>query len=238
LPPQCYTVAMKLRDFKNKILFNLYHFKNSSYSQEGEDLIIKRFFEDYKVRGHFFVDIGAHHPKRFSNTYRFYKKGWRGINIYATPGSMRLFNIWRRKDTNLEMGITGQRDELTFYMFNDPALNGFHSGISEEREGKRYYVINKLKIHTYPLAEVLDKYLPKNQVIDFMTVDVEGKDLEVIKSNNWEKYRPCLVLIESLANSFDTLDQTESHLFLTSKNYSIFAKTVNTLFYKDNLITA
>ena len=59
---------------------------NISYSQEGEDLILERFFEGKEIG--FFVDIGAHHPMRFSNTYIFYLKGWRGINVDATPGSM------------------------------------------------------------------------------------------------------------------------------------------------------
>jgi FkbM family methyltransferase len=197
-------------------------------------MIIKRFYEDYKISGHFYVDVGAHHPKRFSNTYRFYKKGWRGINIDATPGSMTLFKLWRRRDINLELGITAKHETLTFYIFNDPALNGFHQEISEAREGDRYYVVDKKEINTYPLKDVLEKHLPKNQLIDFMSIDVEGKDFEVIKSNDWQKFRPGLLLIEVLFNSYEQIQATESHQFLVSMNYSLYAKTVNTLFYKDN----
>jgi len=67
-----------------------------SYSQEGEDMILRRLFE--KQLTGFYVDVGAHHPKRFSNTYFFYKQGWHGINIDAMPGSMKLFEKIRPRD--------------------------------------------------------------------------------------------------------------------------------------------
>lgn len=224
---------MKLRDLKNKLLFYFWNFKNDSYSQEGENLILKRFFDSSIDKKGFYVDIGAHHPKRFSNTYRFYKKGWRGINVDATPGSMKLFKIWRRRDINLEMGVAKESGEFTFYMFNDPALNGFHQSVADYHKSSRYYVIAEKKIKTEPLSLILDKFLPANTAISFMSIDVEGKDLEVIQSNNWEKYRPQMLLIESLENSLDTIHDLESHHFLKQVGYSLFAKTVNTLIYKN-----
>ena len=71
-----------------------------SYSQEGEDMLLDRFLEDRSVG--FYVDVGAHHPKRFSNTYRLYCRGWRGLNIDANPGSMTLFQKLRPRDINVE----------------------------------------------------------------------------------------------------------------------------------------
>ncbi|MFA7355121.1 MAG: SAM-dependent methyltransferase, partial [Sulfurimonadaceae bacterium] len=87
----------KIVDVKNNY-FDGYALK--SYSQEGEDMILRRLFEQ-QPNG-FYVDVGAHHPKRFSNTYFFYKKGWRGINIDAMPNSMELFNKIRPRDINIE----------------------------------------------------------------------------------------------------------------------------------------
>ena len=74
-----------------------------SYSQDGEDMVLRKIFKNQKMG--FYVDIGAHHPKRFSNTHLLYKKGWKGINIDATPGSMKLFNQLCPRDTNLELGV-------------------------------------------------------------------------------------------------------------------------------------
>lgn len=98
LPKFLYT---KLATFKN-LHITKYHTK--SYAQEGEDMILHRIFERQSVG--FYVDVGAHHPFRFSNTYLFYQKGWRGINIDAMPNSMRLFNRFRPRDINLECGIS------------------------------------------------------------------------------------------------------------------------------------
>ena len=99
------------------------------YSQEGEDILLRRIFEDQTTG--FYVDIGAHHPKRFSNTCYFYELGWQGINIDALPGSMKVFKKFRPRDTNLEIAISEKEQNLTYYMFNEPALNGFSKSISE-----------------------------------------------------------------------------------------------------------
>lgn len=96
---------------------NLYitHFHTKSYAIQGEDLILRELFE-YAKSG-FYVDVGAHHPFRFSNTYLFYKVGWRGLNIDAMPNSMKLFNRFRPRDINIECGVAfngggGQYDLL------------------------------------------------------------------------------------------------------------------------------
>ena len=107
---------------------------HKSWSQEGEDLILARLFEN-NAKG-FYVDVGAHHPKRFSNTYLFYKKGWTGINIDAMPGSMKSFNKLRKRDINIEKPVSDKKQILTYYAFNESALNGFSKELSEERSNK------------------------------------------------------------------------------------------------------
>ncbi|HIB94217.1 MAG TPA: SAM-dependent methyltransferase, partial [Candidatus Lambdaproteobacteria bacterium] len=101
------------------------------FSQEGEDVILRRIFEDQK--NGFYIDIGAHHPKRFSNTYYFYDRGWEGINIDATPGSMKIFQKFRPRDINLEIAISEKEQQLTYFMFNEPALNSFSKSLSDKR---------------------------------------------------------------------------------------------------------
>jgi len=161
------------------IFFDGYCLK--SYSQEGEDIILRRIFEKQKTG--FYIDIGAHHPKRFSNTYYFYKKGWRGINIDAMPGNMKLFRKMRPRDINLEIPVSDKKRELTYYMFNEPALNSFSKTLSIERDRKEEYkIVDEIKIEILTLAEVLNAYLPSNTRIDFLSVDVEGLDFQVLAS--------------------------------------------------------
>src|SRR6185436_8799288 len=99
-----------------------------SYSQEGEDLLLARLFE-HDAQG-IYVDVGAHHPFRFSNTCLLSKKGWRGINIDARPGSMRLFQRFRPNDVNLELGVSEHPGHLEFYVFAEPALNTFDAALA------------------------------------------------------------------------------------------------------------
>ena len=224
-----------IKKLKKKILefWNNYlnEHSNISYSQEGEDLILNRIFESKKDG--FYIDIGAHHPKRFSNTYLFYKKGWKGINIDAMPGSMKLFNFFRPRDVNIETPISSNSEELTYYIFNEPALNGFSKELSEERNKLDHYkIVSSEKLKTKTLKEILTENLDKHQVIDFMTIDVEGMELEVIKSNDWKSFKPKVLLLELKDQIIEDLMLDEIKLFLKVQNYDLYAKTVHSVFFK------
>jgi FkbM family methyltransferase len=204
-----------------------------SYSQEGEDMVLRSFYEGQKKYKGFFVDVGAHHPYRFSNTLYFYKKGWRGINIEPTPGAIKAFSIFRKRDINLNIGISPVKDFLTFYCFNEPALNGFSKEISEERNNAatNYKIIKEVAIQTLPLAEVFDNHLPMGQKIDFLTIDVEGLDLAVLQSNNWQRYKPSYIAVEDRID-FEDLSKSEVYSYLKKQGYHLVAKTLRTLFFK------
>jgi len=208
---------------------------NFSYSQEGEDMVLKRIFS-HQTSG-FYVDIGAHHPKRFSNTYIFYKKKWKGINIDALPGSMKLFNKLRPRDINLELGVGQKEEELNYYMFNEPALNSFSKELSEKRDRAQdlYFIKNIIKVEVKPLNKILDTHLTSSE-IDFLNVDVEGLDLRTSKSNDWSKYRPKFVLVEISSSSLHNIDKDPIFQLMKEKNYIIFSKQVNTVFFKNNFI--
>ena len=204
-----------------------------SYSQEGEDLVLNRIF-DSKVSG-FYVDVGAHHPKRFSNTYFFYQRSWRGINIDAMPNSMKIFNEERPFDINLEIAIMGQQGFATYYQFNEPALNGFSESISLGRDRLRdYKITERTAIGGMPLSDVLNKHMPPNTSIDFLTIDVEGLDFDVLKSNNWDRFRPKVILIEILVSNLDSLLSDPIATYLMGMNYRLYAKTLNTVFFISN----
>lgn len=203
-----------------------------SFSHEGEDMILKKYFEG-KLNG-FYVDIGAHHPYRFSNTFYFYLLGWRGINIDAKPESMKKFYENRSNDINLEVAISNSDECMKFYDFEESALSGFSSEISINRVKNGQKLSSSYNIKPYKLSEILERYLPVNQHIDFMSIDVEGLDLDVLQSNNWKLYRPSIVLVEDLYKETicDVLDG-DINKYMQSINYTMIAKSVNTLLYKD-----
>ena len=205
-----------------------------SWSQEGEDGILSRFFEGKKSRG-FYIDVGAHSPSRFSNTKRFYDAGWHGINIDAMPGSMKPFRKARRRDINLEVGIGASRCTKEIFVFNEPAINSFSKDLSLLRDQNYddFSLIGAEPVDVYPLSEILTKHLVGGAPIDFMSIDVEGYDFEVLKSNDWKLFRPHLVLVEMEGVLFEDVPISDVGMFMAKVGYSIFAKTVNTVFFID-----
>lgn len=220
-----------INTLKKKFPIDQFFFRRS-YSQEGEDMIYRSFFENRKRYKGFYIDVGAHHPYRFSNTLHFYQNGWRGINIEPTPGSMRLFKLLRRKDVNLNVGISKKEGYLPFYCFNEPALNSFAKEVSQHiAVNTKYHITSVIEVKTMPLSVVLDHYLPAGQTIDFLTIDAEGFDLEVLQSNNWSKYIPRFIMVET-GMLIENLGGSEIYNFLTALNYELVAKTSRTSFFK------
>jgi FkbM family methyltransferase len=206
-------------------------YSRKSYSQEGEDMLLERFLE-HRHSG-FYVDVGAHHPKRFSNTYRLYCRGWRGLNIDANPGSMTLFQQIRPKDINIEAAVSSTTQELTYYIFNEPALNTFSRDLALERVGGIYSIVKETNIITVPLSQLLDQHVPTNTRIDLMTVDVEGLDFDVLQSNDWSRYSPEFILVECLGIS--SLEETTSDRvaqLLLGQHYTMVAKTMSTVLFR------
>jgi FkbM family methyltransferase len=221
----------KIKLFFRFDLFDIHYLK--SYSQEGEDMILNRIFEGKKIG--FYIDIGAHHPKRFSNTYFFYKRGWKGINIEPNPETVNIFSKYRKRDINLCCGISNKEGYFEYFKFNEPALNTFNKKLMQERLlNKTYKNIGSELIPTYRLDNILTRNLSVKQNIDFLSVDVEGFDFLVLKSNNWLKYRPKCVLVEKLNLTEKFLLSDPLIHYMKKNRYNFFAKTYNTLIFIDS----
>jgi FkbM family methyltransferase len=179
----------------------------------------------------FFVDIGAHHPIRFSNTYDLYRNGWRGLNIDAMPGSMKAFQEYRPADQNVEIGISEKQGVLKYFMFNESALNTFSVDEASRKAGKDgFYIVKTIDVEVAPLSNVLDRYLPANTYIDYLNIDAEGLDMQVLRSNNWQKYRPSLIAVES-HYSEGPIQNSEIYRYLTDLDYTLISVLFNTLFF-------
>jgi len=204
-------------------------YARESYSQEGEDLILEAYF--YTKSSGFYVDVGAHHPKRYSNTYRLYLKGWRGLNIDANPGSMQIFRRIRPRDINVEAAVSTVNQELTYYVFDDPALNTFDRELASKWASEKSFITQKVKILPVPLWKLLDQYVPPNVAIDLLSVDVEGLDYDVLQSNDWDRYSPEYILVECLDTGFDSYNSDPIRQFLSDRCYKPTAKTRNTMLF-------
>ena len=175
---------------------------------------------------------------RFSNTQIFYERGWHGINIDATPGAMKLFNEIRPNDVNIEAGISDIRGQLEYYSFEEPALNSFSKEISEERIKNGWKLKEIVKIETFPINDVLRNYVPGGQVIDFITMDIEGLELRVLESLDFATFGPKFFLIEELEfveRDFTEYKSSPIYKFLRNKGYIPVAKTMRTVIYQKQL---
>jgi FkbM family methyltransferase len=205
-------------------------FGTISYSQEGEDLILKRIFGEQKEG--FYIDIGAHHPYRFSNTMHFYKKGWRGINVDPLPGMKSIFDKERPKDINIEKGVSNKKHIITYFSFAEPAYNTFDQALAKKREQKSE-LLETIDVQCLPLSEILQEAGVSE--IDFLTIDVEGWELEVLASNDWSRFLPKVIVLEILDFDFEKYTNSEVYIFLQKKGYFLFSKLFHStiLVHKD-----
>lgn len=214
-----------------KILFFFFpkiKFISFSYSQEGEDLVVARYFDG--KRDGYYIDIGAHHPFRFSNTYKFYEKGWSGICIDPLPECEELFKKYRQRDIFVQKGVSDKNETLKYYMFNEPALNTFDKNLADERNGLRNYRIDKILDIEVSTFENILKNININKKIDLLSIDIEGLDLKVLKSIDLKKYQPQLIIIEVL----DKEEYLECKYYLTLEGFSFYAKTGNSVIFRNN----
>lgn len=199
-----------------------------SFSQEGEDMILDNLLE-FKKSG-FYIDIGAYHPFRFSNTVKFYYRGWHGLNVDATPGSMKAFNKWRPRDINVEAGLSVTNEKLTYYMFEEGGLNTFDASSLGRLKEAGYKPIRKVPIKTYTIMQILDKYVDGNQEIDFMDIDVEGFDEKIISQIDFDKYHPTIIMMESWGG-------IQNNSVLEANGYRLVAFTGRTAIYKREVLS-
>ncbi|HRO41266.1 MAG TPA: FkbM family methyltransferase [Flavipsychrobacter sp.] len=190
-----------------------------SYSQMAEDMIVSGLL--YNSKG-FYVDVGAYHPWRFSNTYHFYRKGWKGINIDGSAEAIKLLQRKRKRDISLQLIIGPENKTLNFYEFHQRELN---TTVSEELpailqfHGQKPIRVSEVKCMS--LGQLLNQYLPSGQSIDLLNIDAEGADEEIIRSNDWSRYRPKVIIVERHCKLEDFL-ASDFFKFLGSNDYKIY----------------
>ena len=195
-------------------------FPKKSYSMLGEDLVVKKFFKN-KKKG-LYVDVGCYHPIDGNNTYLLFKKGWEGINIDLNKTSIDLFNRARKNDDNLNVAISNKSKKIKFYyrkkinMLNtinikfakSSFLKGFKTGFTNSET----------------LNSILEKSKIKNKKIDFLNLDIEGNEINALRSLDLRKYSPKLICIEIHNNTSgrstkDFLKKNVIYKFLIKNGY-------------------
>ena len=209
-----------------------------SYSQSGEDLIIKFIFDTLQIKKPTYIDIGAHHPFYLSNTALFYELGSRGINIEPDPTLFKEFLVHRENDVNLNIGVSKEIGNADFYIISSPTLNTFSKEEAEnyKNEGD-YSITNVINIPINTLKNIIDE---KNsgKYPDFLTIDAEGVDELIVKSIDFTQNYPLVICIETLSfsTSGNGIKNVDIINFILSKGYIVYADThINTIFVKEQV---
>lgn len=205
---------------------------NISYSQQSEDLVLLKYFG--RIWGGFYIDVGAYHPYQFSNTYIFYKMGWHGINIEPNPDNFEVISKKRKRDINLNIGISNEAKTQKYFKFNYPVMNTFIDSVAKNRDGLNGAILEStIEVKTKTLSTVLDKYLPSGQKIDFISIDAEGMDYDVLISNDWSKYRPKIILVEESIYEMGKFSDSKIYTYLESIGYKLWYVNGGSLFFED-----
>lgn len=182
------------------------------WGQDGEDV----FLADVLPGEGFYIDVGAHHPFRFSSTKLLYDRGWTGLNIDVTDSIKSLFPKYRQRDFN-HFGLVGYPREATFFRFVEPALSTLNPEVAKEREDAGWPLLCHEVLPVKTLDSILDEVEAPGK-IDLLCIDVEGADLEVLETLDFENRIVSRILVELHAPAWKVPQHPISQ-FLASKRY-------------------
>jgi len=192
-----------------------------AYSHWGIDLIITKLLNS-KNKG-IYIDVGCHHPFLNNHSYLLYKSGWEGINIDIDYNSIDMFNFFRKSDVNIQTAVTDHKGEVDLFFYHNRAAKNtiskeFGSGAKEKK-----------KINSDTLNNIIENSKFKNSKIDFVSIDVEGNEMNVLNGFNLKKYKPKLILLEFILpnkkefyeKDINEITNSEVYKFLIKNEYKL-----------------
>ncbi len=170
-------------------------FGDRTYAQHGDDIVIRAIFTSLGINTPSYLDIGAHHPENISNTKLFYDNGSRGINVEANPELHKLFVEQRPEDVNLNVGVGTKSGFQDFYMIDSQSgRNTFVKEVAENfvRDYPEFSITEVKQIPVFTIEQVLHH----RAIPDFLSIDIEGMDYDVLASIDYRRYPFKVICVE------------------------------------------
>jgi FkbM family methyltransferase len=215
----------------NKLFMPKRDYKKS-YAQSGEDIIVDFIFSTLDIKDPTYLDIGSNDPIHLNNTYLFYKKGCNGVNIEPNPFIFKRLLKKRGRDVNLNVGLAAENAIKDFYIMTSKTLNTFSRETAERYECyPNQKIEEKISIEVVNVNDVISscfRFKP-----NFISLDVEGLEMEILESFDFKKYRPEVFCIETLTYTEDNSEEkiTEIINFMEQIDYIVHSDTyINTIF--------
>ncbi len=199
--------------------------KMASYSQFGEDSVVNGLLGTGYPKGHY-VDVGCFHPIKWSNTYAFYRRDWSGICIDPNAEFAKAWRKYRGRDKFVNCGVSDSDGEASYVKRSDiPQENYLKSSNNTLRTHGGEEVAVQLK----RLDSILLEHFSRDQTIDLMSIDCEGYDLTVLRSNDFDLFRPRILIVEDL----DKSDSSEIHQYCIENEYGLVGICGASKIFKD-----
>jgi FkbM family methyltransferase len=171
-----------------------------SYAQNMEDILLDRLFRDKKGT---FIDVGANHPTHNNNTYYYYLRGWRGVNVEPVRSAYQLFGDRRPEDLNLELAVSDEEGYLPFYEIPDcNGLSSLSSEMAEDQAARGFRVIER-KVPTRTVSGLIEQF--RLEPPDIFSIDVEGNEEKVLRGIPLDRWQPKVFVIEATRPMTNTL---------------------------------
>lgn len=208
----------------------------TSYSQFGEDKVlipVLCYLFDKGIANISYLDIGSNAPDFDNNTYFFYKRNGNGVLVEPNPVFADITKMIRPRDIFINAGITfDEKKEALYYDFGENATgwNTFSKQRADEVIAEGHHLKQILNLPLIHINEILDRYFSSKE-LDILSIDVEGLDLEIIKSINFNKYRPKIICVEANKEDLIYACDNQTIKFMISQKYVLVADTfVNFIF--------
>jgi len=202
----------------------------TSYSQCGEDLILRFVFDSIGIATPSYLDIGANDPVRFSNSYMFYRQGAAGVCVEPDPRLAARLRRKRPRDKVLETGVAASPGVLQFFVMSEPVLNTFSRAEAERLVAMGHRIETTLEVRVVTVEEAFEQC---GGTPDILNLDVEGMDAEIVAAIDFSRHRPIACCIETLTYSETGGGEKIRSIFemMSAQGYFPYADThVNTVF--------
>lgn len=214
------------------------HYSRRSYSQSGEDMLAAYLAHNLHLNEVKYLDIGAYSPTHLSNTYFFYERGSSGVCVEANPNLSKEFKLVRGRDTVLNVAISPTDNGIApFYILDAPTLSTLSKAEADrlvKEEGVQ--LVQTIDLPVLSISQLLlSEFQDRN--LNFLSLDVEGLDFQIMKNFDFNYVRPEILCLETLEYKKSGIQSKNSELitFIVQNGYSVYADTqINTIFVDNN----
>ncbi len=208
--------------------------RGTHYAQWGEDVVLEQFLGGLAPADACFIDVGCFHPKKHNNTWRLYRRGWRGLNVDVDQVKLDVFDLVRPGDENVCCAVAAGTGEATLYSFGHySVLSTLDPQKAAEYRRLGYECIER-PVRVRTLTEVFEASRFRGRRIALLSVDVEGHEEWVLRSLDFARYRPRLILCEFHVPTLERMQADPKYRLLAGElGYELVNWTGLTAFFMD-----